>query len=160
MDKIDINQTTEKSGHHVLHEVCKSPDISDDILKLLLDFPSINVNAKLKHDNTTPLHYFCEHNHSLNCASIGYAFTWIDPEFTSLTLLRELLIEKGADVNARNSQQETPLHKAIFNTTVRVFMVRMLLKHKASADVKAGSRGDTPLHYASMCVRLNLRLLI
>lgn len=31
-------------------------------------------------------------------------------------------------------------------------MVKMLIEHGASADIKGGSRGDTPLHYA---IRLN-----
>lgn len=31
-------------------------------------------------------------------------------------------------------------------------MVKILIAHGASADIKGGSRGDTPLHYA---IRLN-----
>lgn len=54
----------------------------------------------------------------------------------------------GANPNAKSEQNETPLHKAIFNPKVRVMMAQMLIKAGASADMRGGHRGDTPLHYA------------
>lgn len=137
-DKVDINQVSTK-GDHILHWVCKISAIEDQILLNLLKFNGISVDSK-NFDHTTPLHYFCSYNHSLTCARVGKEF-----------------IERGADPNAATSQGETPLHKAMFNNKVRVFMVKMLLEHKAIVDVRGGQRGDTPLHYA---IRLSRRDLV
>lgn len=95
-----------------MHWVCKLSSIDDQILLNLLKFNGIQVDPK-NFDQTSPLHYFCSYNHSLTCARVGKEF-----------------IERGADPNAKTSQGETPLHKAMFNNKVRVFMVKMLLEHK------------------------------
>eukprot|EP01127_Copromyxa_protea_P005958 TRINITY_DN15780_c0_g1_i1.p1 TRINITY_DN15780_c0_g1~~TRINITY_DN15780_c0_g1_i1.p1 ORF type:complete len:822 (-),score=147.78 TRINITY_DN15780_c0_g1_i1:34-2499(-) len=136
---VDINQRSDK-GEHLLHFVCRESKLENSIFEDLLQFPSIDVKAQNKHDITTPLHYFAQYNHSLKCAHIG-----------------KLFIDAGANPNALTEQSETPLHKAIFNNRVRVLMVQMLLENNASADIKAGQRGDTPLHYA---VRLGRRDLV
>jgi ankyrin repeat protein len=34
----------------------------------------------------------------------------------------------GANVNAANNNGETPLHKAIFNNSVKILMVNLLIK--------------------------------
>jgi len=137
-DKVDINQVSTKRDH-ILHWACKLSTIEDQILLNLLKFNGVTVDPK-NFDETSPLHYFCSYNHSLNCARIGKDF-----------------IERGADPNAKTKQGETPLHKAMFNNKVRVFMVKMLLEHNAIVDVRGGQRGDTPLHYA---IRLSRRDLV
>jgi ankyrin repeat protein len=58
--------------------------------------------------------------------------------------LVQLLIERGADVNARNHRGATPLHYAASSRPVSVF----LLENKARADV-ADESGRTPLHWAA-----------
>lgn len=68
-------------------------------------------------DQNTPLHYFCEKFRSPNCTE---AF--------------EIFIKKGADVNAQNKNLESPLHKAIFNNSVRILMVNLLIKNKADVN--------------------------
>jgi ankyrin repeat protein len=57
------------------------------------------------------------------------------------------LIKRGASVTAQNNNGETPLHKAIFNQKVRLFLVEMLLSKNASPNAP-NNDGDTPLHYA------------
>jgi len=60
------------------------------------------------------------------------------------------LIKIGANVNARNKAQETPLHLCAqdFKSEQRVEVASLLINNKA--DVNATSKGgETPLHYAA-----------
>ena len=58
----------------------------------------------------------------------------------------KLLLEKGADIETKDSDRQTPLHWASYNRHVEV--VQLLLKK--GADIKAkDSDGRTPLHWAS-----------
>lgn len=60
--------------------------------------------------------------------------------------MAELLIAKGADVNARAAQGGfTPLHRAVFDH--RIEFVELLLNSGAKIDSK-DDNGDTPLHRA------------
>ncbi|MDQ6959498.1 MAG: ankyrin repeat domain-containing protein, partial [Mariprofundaceae bacterium] len=63
------------------------------------------------------------------------------------TEVAELLIRKGADVNAKNAGQETPLHDAAVqgNTEVVALLIRKGADVNARNDVQA-----TPLHEAAM----------
>ena len=56
------------------------------------------------------------------------------------------LLDCGADVNARNDEDWTPLHLAAENG--RVDFVQMLLEHGAAINAPADG-GETPLHWAS-----------
>ena len=58
----------------------------------------------------------------------------------------ELVLTKGAAVNARNSMGETPLHLASNNRLKGV--MELLLAHKADVNVRDKS-GLTPLHAAA-----------
>ena len=50
-------------------------------------------------------------------------------------------------MNTRNKFRETPLHKSIFNNSVRLLMVNLLLE--AGADVNLlSTRGESCLHFA------------
>jgi hypothetical protein len=55
-----------------------------------------------------------------------------------------------------NLNKETPMHKAVFNKKLRLFMVDMLVKHHAKLDCR-NEKDETPLHYA---VRLGREDLI
>ena len=60
-------------------------------------------------------------------------------------------------MNAQDSvNSETPLHKAVLNSSVRLLIVKLLVEHGADANI-ANNKGDTPLHYA---VRLNRKDLV
>lgn len=140
--KVDINMVADKTRNTFLHVACSIPGIEDEILTMILDIPTIDVEV-LNADNNTPLHYFCEHNYSLNYKKIG-----------------GLLIAKAKDpmryLAQVNSNRETPMHKAVFNKKLRLFMVDMLVKHKAIVDCR-NEKDETPLIYA---VRLGREDLI
>ena len=141
-DKVDINMVADKTRNTFLHAACSFQSIEDEILTMLLDVPTIDVEV-LNADNNTPLHYFCEHNHSLNCKKLG-----------------ALIIAKAKNPKDYlvqvNSNKETPMHKAVFNKKLRLFMVDMLVKHHATVDCR-NEKDETPLIYA---VRLGREDLI
>ena len=56
------------------------------------------------------------------------------------------LLEHGADVNARNYDQEAPLHRA---ARVSGSLSRFLISHGAEVHAKS-CRGETPLHLATI----------
>lgn len=123
--KVDIN-TKDKNGYTVLHQAVTS---DDKILVRILQTEGIDVDVE-NADKNRPLHYFCQKFKSPNCS---------EPF--------QLFIEKGCNVNAQNNNGETPLHKAIFNNSVRLLMVDLLLKNGADVNLLT-SIGEGALHYA------------
>lgn len=131
--KVDIN-TKDKNGYTALHQAVQS---DDKILIRLLQWDGIDVDVE-NADKNRPMHYFCQKFKSPNCS---------EPF--------QLFIEKGCDVNAQNNNGETPMHKAIFNNSVRLLMVDLLLKNKANVNL-LNSLGESALHYAVRLGRADL----
>ncbi|KAF2076187.1 hypothetical protein CYY_002487 [Polysphondylium violaceum] len=131
----------DNDGYTPLH-VAVSSDCSDDLLTQLIRHPSIQIEVR-NVDGNTALHYFCQRFRSPECQKIA-----------------QLLIDKGSNVNAQNHNGETPLHKAIFNHSVRLLMVYVLLKNNADVNI-VNVAGESPLHYAVRLGRLDvLKILI
>lgn len=133
--KININEA-DKMGYSIVHTAAIYG--TDTILCLILSLKKISVTVKNR-DFNTPLHFFCHHYSSPN----------IQEPF-------ELMIKKGAKLDEKNSNGETPLHKAVFNSTVRLLIVDQLLKSGANINIQT-RRGYTALHYG---VRLRRRDLV
>jgi ankyrin repeat protein len=131
-DEVNIR---DKFGYTPLHWAVRGTN--DAILNRLLEVKSIRVDVQ-NNDQNTPLHYFCEKNHSPDCERIG-----------------KMLIDKGALVNKTNNNGETPLHKAIFNTQVRLMMVRLLINNHADVNLLTQQR-QSPLQYAVRLQREDL----
>jgi ankyrin repeat protein len=72
----------------------------------LLNFQGIDASISNK-DNNTPLHYFCEKFRSPD--DCGEVF--------------DLLVKLGANVNSQNKNNEAPIHKAVFNNSIRILLV-------------------------------------
>lgn len=86
-----------------------------------------NVDARDVKDNSTPLHY----------ASL---------RIRSAKALR-VLLEFGADANARDRLGRTPLHLASRKGSQDA--VEALIEHNAVVDARESRNGSTPLHFAS-----------
>ncbi|KAF2074743.1 hypothetical protein CYY_003974 [Polysphondylium violaceum] len=123
--KFDVNEADDY-GYTPLHMASNG---DDEMIMALLNCEGINVNL-CNRDKNTPFHYFCQKYRYPNCNNLFKKF-----------------IEKGTDINALNHRGETPLHKAILNSNVRLIMVNVLLEYGADVNIMT-TRGDTPLHYA------------
>ena len=119
-----------KGGWTPLHVACIEG--RTDIVKFLIK-KGASVNAETNKINCTPLH----------CAK--------NPEIT------KILIDNGANVDAKDNDDWTPLHIAVNKTTD---IVKVLLENGAQIDTK-NKDGDTPLHIASYNGQLEIvKLLI
>ena len=92
----------------------------------------------------TPLHQVLLGNHHYQSFSMS---KWdLENHPRRVLRLAQRLLENGADINAQNKDQETPLHLA---SCLRLHeMARLLLKHGANVNAK-NSQGKSPLQVAT-----------
>jgi len=95
------------SSHNMFKMNCGKE--AEKILSCLLSREDIDVNVKDPQGNT-PLHFFCR-------------------EFkVPKSSLLSTLLKKGGNVNDQNNFGETPLHMATFNTSMKLWMIRVKTK--------------------------------
>jgi ankyrin repeat protein len=114
-----------------LHSVTWYADL--EMVQVLLDYKA-DANARGP-NSWTPIHFLSE----------GHPYQdTLEPQL--LSVIARLLLEHGAEVNARTLRGLAPLHVAAQHGKVEV--TRVLLEH--AANVGAGdNRGRTPLHLAA-----------
>jgi len=122
-------------GWTALHHACNKWE-NEYLITMLLRNPNVRVDI-VNVDGNSVLHTFCQKYKNPKCEE---AFN--------------MLIQRGANVNAKNSQRETPLHKAVINPRIRMILVELLIK--AGAKVNESVKGGTPLHYAVQLSRTDL----
>ena len=109
-------------GGPSLHLACKSGDIKT--VEKILSRKNVDINAREKQYGSRPLHWAAGQGH--------------------LEIV-DLLLQKGADINATDNDNITPLHVAVGKKQKDV--VRYLLDKKANPNLK-DAKGDTPLQGA------------
>jgi Ankyrin repeats (3 copies)/Ankyrin repeats (many copies) len=116
-----------------LHSAACNGDL--EMVQVLLKYKG-DINARNENGKTL-LHLTSQGSNSLQGSSIG----------PSLSNVARLLLERGADVNARAKDQSTPLRLAAAQFG-RVEVVHVLLQHGADVSAKDSS-GRTALQVAS-----------
>eukprot|EP00727_Mastigamoeba_balamuthi_P006173 m51a1_g2175 putative ankyrin repeat-containing protein (759) ;mRNA; f:77335-80720 len=129
--KVNINEQNQL-GNTALHEACRKWE-NEHIMLTLLRCPEVRADIPNNGGNTA-LHLFCSEFRNPNCDQV-----------------LEGLIARGADVNARNKEGETPLHRAVLNTAIRLMLVERLLARGADATIV--TKGGAPVHYAAQLHR-------
>jgi cytohesin len=135
----DVNAKT-NYGATPLHEACMKGN--EDVVSLLLE-KGADVNAKMD-NGVTPLHEACKKRNEF-VPSMDTPLHW--PSFIGNENVVWLLLDKGADVNAKTNDGDTPLHLACRNRNEDV--VSLLLEKGADVNAKL-DHGDTLLHRACM----------
>ena len=111
----------DERGWTALH--CAAFENRDDVMEELCKQRHIDFSAT-NEDENTPLHYFAR-----------------SPPSSAKPRILCLLLAGGADINARNTLQETPLHMAIWKQNAA--MAALLIEHGANAKIP-NNKGDTP----------------
>lgn len=140
----DVN-IVDADGQSPLHVACLDyAKRIPEYITMLLDFDGIDVNIRNNSQNT-PLHYFCQ--------------KW-DEHTTCGEHLDKFVLIRRADVNAKNTNGETPIFRAIGNNKVRGILMKYLFAHGADPHIITESTGQSLLHWASREGRLDLVELI
>eukprot|EP00386_Alphamonas_edax_P004126 GDKI01012953.1.p1 GENE.GDKI01012953.1~~GDKI01012953.1.p1 ORF type:complete len:217 (-),score=55.43 GDKI01012953.1:35-685(-) len=127
MEEMHRIQRVLKSSITIHRAVCDG-DIKT--VRLLLDVGGVDVNAQ--HGNSTRSYFT-----PLHCAS-----------FAGQTQIAQLLLDRGGDVHAKNTVQETPLHTAAIQGHTQV--AQLLLDRAADVNTR-NQDGWTPLLGAINC---------
>jgi ankyrin repeat protein len=122
-----------RDGETPLHSAARYGDL--EMVQVLLDYKA-NVNFPSL-DNWTPIHYVSQGSPS---AAAPHNIPRLLHDVT------RLLLERGADVNARNNGGSTPLHLAADEGTVEV--IPLLFEHGANPGM-VDNKGRTSLHEAA-----------
>lgn len=130
-----VASATDRAGNTALHLASGG---EEEVLSALLRCDQVDVNA-LNQTNNTPLHYFVQ-----NYSSPAYQVPW------------QLFLARGVNLNARNRQGETPLHKACLNPVLRLIMVDLLLTQSNVEIDACTDQGDRAMHYAIRLHRQDL----
>jgi ankyrin repeat protein len=124
---VDVN-TTHKNHGTLLHLASYRVDLKS--VRFLLGLGT-NVNAEVEHwKGRTPLHQLLG---SRDC-SVGGRFS-----------IARLLVERGANLYARDKDDSTPLHLACHIPAKGLNLVRFFLDHGANVNAE-DKQGRTPLH--------------
>eukprot|EP01117_Protostelium_nocturnum_P014022 TRINITY_DN5295_c0_g1_i1.p1 TRINITY_DN5295_c0_g1~~TRINITY_DN5295_c0_g1_i1.p1 ORF type:complete len:962 (-),score=252.27 TRINITY_DN5295_c0_g1_i1:24-2909(-) len=136
----DIN-TVDSNHATPLHHAASTAgtDKDDEVLNILLDHPQVKVDA-VDDEGDTALHHFCKGYISPSCKEIG----------------QKLINKVPPIVNLRNKNGEIPLHKAVFNPSVRTLMVKLLISNGTNVNIPNTIGGETALHYAVKLKRKDL----
>ncbi|KAG2464607.1 PSD10 ATPase, partial [Polypterus senegalus] len=96
---------------------------------------------KTDQDHRTVLHWACSAGHT----DIVEFILGLNVEIDLKDDIALMLLENGADPNATDKFESTPLHRAAAKGNFR--LIQLLLKHGASTNIQ-DSEGNTPLHLA------------
>ncbi|MEJ2719445.1 MAG: ankyrin repeat domain-containing protein [Deltaproteobacteria bacterium] len=127
------SSSSDSAKNQALIEAAKTGRVKE-VVRLLKT--GANMQASDKKYRMTPLMWACHKNH---------------PEVV------KVLLDRGADVNARYGNPQTPLMKAAREGNLEI--VRLLLKHGAEVNAKSDI-GDTPLHLAAWKGHLDVAKLL
>lgn len=131
----DLGLIVDDYDFNILHTACLEKS-NDRILRYLLSL-DIDVNKQNK-DGNTALHYFCKSFIAPSCSDI-----------------LELFAAKKVNVNLLNHSQESAMHKAVLNKSIRLMLLNFLIELGGDTNVK-NSRGEVPLHYAIRMGRVDV----
>jgi ankyrin repeat protein len=142
----DLNALSRTS--HFFHALLDTR-LYDRILDADQDILDATINAVLANHRIDALRSLLDHGLPVQIEIGDYYFdsmlhllSWPPNEVRQIPLAR-LLIERGADLEARDVEGCTPLHKAAEENNVGV--ARILLVHGANANA-VNNDGNTPLH--------------
>ena len=141
----------DQAGMQLIREIKRLGGRGETDYQMLRESPSVDPIRILEHWNP---------NVNVKDEGMMTALHWVlIGDITNRKKIVELLLAKGADVNAKADDGATPLYLAI--TSSRIDIIKLLLEKGADVNAKTDDGGQTPLHRAVMHSTLDIiKLLI